>query len=139
MNVEERKKLVAGLLGKAKSAALREAEIVKQEEHLTLEFLQEHLYKYILSKYLLGDDVQEDNIRELAKLSVQRTMKLDSKMLRNLDQATPCDHATSDSTKKVLLLYSVQKDFGIHPRAEEYAAIESVAELAELVYYELQK
>lgn len=136
MNREERKKLVETLLAKAKNTALEEAEIVKKEPNLTYAFVYAHLRKYILSKYLLGEDVEEDNIRELAKLSLEKTMNLDRRMLHQLDQATPCDHATSESTKKVLLLYSIQKDFEIHPDAERYTAVESVVELAKLVYNE---
>lgn len=133
MNVEERKKLVANLLVKAKSTAVQEAALVKAEPNPTKEFILKHLRKYIISRFLLSADTQEDNIRELARMSLQKTMHLDPKMLRELDQATPCDHATSESTKKVLLLYSVQKDFEIHPDPESYAAVENVETLAELI------
>lgn len=136
MDVEERKQLVAHLLAKAKDAALEEANTVKAEKNPTPEFVLAHLRKYIASKFLLDPDETEDDIRTLASLSLQKTMHLDRKMLRELDQATPCDHATSESAKKVLLLYSVQKDFEIHPNPETYAAIESVTLLANLVYEE---
>lgn len=136
MRVERRKKLVSDLLEKAKGVALQEAQLVKKEKNPSLDFIFVHLRKYVLSKFLLNEDVKLENIRELAKLSLQKTMHLDSKMLRELDQATPCDHATSESTKKVLLLYSIQKDFDICPDPEIYASVEDLRKLAELIWRE---
>lgn len=134
MDAKQRKKLVARLLSASKQATVEEAERIKGEPSPTLEFLYSHLKKYVLSKYLLSADCGEDNIRELAALSLGRMMKLDKDVIRSLDQATPCDHATSESTKKVLLLYAVQKDLGLKPAPEKIAKVETVRELAEYVY-----
>ena len=65
-------------------------------------------------------------------------MKLDKDVIRNLDQATPCDHATSESTKKVLLLYAVQTDLGLKPAAEKLAKVETLTELTDYVYDSLK-
>ena len=45
----------------------------------------------------------------------------------------PCDHATSESTKKVLLLYAVQKDMELNPDPEGISRVQTVAELAQYV------
>jgi hypothetical protein len=134
MDVGERKKLVAKLLSASKQATFEEAGIIKRESFPTLEFVYTHLKKYILSKYLLPPDCEADDIKELASLSLARTMKLDKDMIRNLDQATPCDHATSESTKKVLLLYAVQTDLELKPAAEQIAKVTTVWELAAYVH-----
>lgn len=134
MNVEQRKKLVERLLSAAKEATEREAQIIKKEQAPTLDFIYDHVRKYVLSKYLLPAECCEDSIRELATLSLARTMKLDKNVIRNLDTATPCDHATSESTKKVLLLYAVQKDLELPPAPEKISKVETVSQLAEYVY-----
>lgn len=134
MDVEARKKIVVRLLSASKQATAEEAEILKNASAPTLEFVYEHIRKYVLYKYLLSQECEEDNIRELARLSLARTMKIDKDVIRNLDQATPCDHATSESTKKVLLLYAVQKDLELKPNPEKIAKIETVSALADYVY-----
>ncbi|HIZ08468.1 MAG TPA: hypothetical protein IAA08_11120 [Candidatus Eubacterium avistercoris] len=138
MNIEERKKLVARLLFASQQTAMEEAEQIKKQPQPTRDFLYKHLRNYVLAKYLLPKDCQEDHIKELAVLSLARTMKLDKDVIRNLDQATPCDHATSESTKKVLLLYAVQTDLGLKPAAEKLAKVETLTELTEYVYDSLK-
>ena len=133
MNVEDRKQIVARLLAKAHEATGREAEIIRAEKNPTKEFLFEHIRSYVLSKFLLEPDCEETNIRKLASLSLARTMKIDPKVIHALDQATPCDHATSESAKKVLLLYAVQKDLGLAPNPEKIAKVESLWELTDYV------
>ena len=136
MTVEERKKIVASILEKAKSSASSEAEIVRNKVNPSPEFVKEHLKKFIAYKFMLDPekDMEEDDIRKLAILSLEKTMKLDKTMIKQLDQATPCDHATSESAKKVLLLFAVQKEFGIKPDPADLAATESVEALSKLVW-----
>ncbi len=138
MNTEERKRLVASLLAAAQNAAAREAAVIRAEEDPSPEFVYLHLKRYITSKFMLEEDCAEDNLIELAVLSLQRTMKLDRSMLRELDQAAPCDHATSESTKKVLLLYAIQKDLKIKPRPSDLTEAVTVRELAQVVYAALK-
>ena len=99
-----------------------------------MDFIYEHIRKYVLSKFLLGPDCEETGIRELAKLSLARTMKIDPKVIHSLDQATPCDHATSESAKKVLLLFAVQKDLGLKPNPEKIAKVEDLYALAKYIF-----
>ena len=134
MKIEDRKKIVARLLSKAHEDTQKEVELIRQKEDPSLDFIYVHIRKYVLSKFLLPDDVEETGIRTLAKLSLARTMKIDPKVIHALDQATPCDHATSESAKKVLLLYAVQKDFGLVPNPEKLAKVEDLHALAQYVY-----
>ncbi|MCC8123780.1 MAG: hypothetical protein LIO58_09605 [Oscillospiraceae bacterium] len=134
METTQRKKLVASLLSASKRVAKKEAEIIRAEEDLSPDFIYTHLKTYIFSKFMLSDACAEENLMELASLSLQRTMKLDRKMIRELDQAAPCDHATSESTKKVLLLYAIQQDLGIRPNPVDLTTAETVRTLASVVY-----
>ncbi len=138
MDVAERKKLVADLLASANQDAVKEAERIKAEPNAGREFLYEHLRNYVLSKYLLPPECEATDLKELAALSLARTMKLDKEMLRSLDQATPCDHATSESTKKALLLYAVQTDLGLHPDPEKIAKVSNLNQLTDYVFQALQ-
>lgn len=133
MDVEARKKIVAKLLSAAKEATQKEAEIIKNEKQPTYEFVFEHVRAYVLSKFLLPPDCGEENIKGLATLSLAKTMKLDKNVIHDLDTATPCDHATSESTKKVLLLYAVQKDMELNPDPEGISRVQTVTELAQYV------
>ncbi|MCI1654755.1 MAG: hypothetical protein LKI32_06490 [Lachnospiraceae bacterium] len=139
MDAKSRRELVIRILNKAKEQTAKEAEAILSADHPTKEYVGAHLRAYVLSKYLLAPDIEEDNIRTLAALSLARTMKLDTKMIRELDQATPCDHATSESTKKVLLLYAVQKDLRLNPDPEKLTAVATVSELTDYVYGKLSE
>jgi hypothetical protein len=134
VNVEERKKIVAKLLSIAHAQAAKEAKIVINESNPSLEFVCEHLRKYILAKLLLSDDCTEDRLSRLVKLSLARSMKLNQSLLKELDNAAPCDNVSSASAKKILLLYAIQKDFAIRPDAAELITKTTVMELARLVH-----
>lgn len=86
---------------------------------------------------MLPATCDEENLMTLASLSLQHTMKLDKNVIRELDQATPCDHATSESTKKVLLLYAIQCDLEIKPEPSDLTEAETVRDLANVVYESL--
>ncbi|MCC8081051.1 MAG: hypothetical protein LIO80_03385 [Lachnospiraceae bacterium] len=134
MDIAGRKELVAKLLSASQKRSAQEAEKIRQEPHPSLKFIYEHLRNYVLSKFMLTPDCETDDIKDLASLSLARTMKLDPDVIHSLDQATPCDHATSESAKKVLLLYAVQKDLELKPDAEKISKVSTVTELAEYVY-----
>ncbi len=134
MDAKDRKELVAKLLSASHEKSLQEAEQIRQETDPSFEFIYEHLRRYVLSKFMLSPDCEADDIKELASLSLARTMKLDPDVIHSLDQATPCDHATSESTKKVLLLYAVQKDLELKPDAEKLSRVSTVRELTEYVH-----
>ncbi|MGN1001143.1 MAG: hypothetical protein ACI4PC_00100 [Oscillospiraceae bacterium] len=130
----DRKKLVAELLDSARNSAFKEAQVIKAEENISYDFLFAHIRSYVLSKYLLPEETAEEDIKELARMSLARTMKLDKSLVRELDQQTPCNQATSEATKKVLLLYALQKDLDISPDPAEYSAAKTLGELAQVVY-----
>lgn len=130
----DRKKLVAELLVSSKCAAEEEARAINEEKDVTLEFIYLHLRRYVLAKYMLPPDYAEDDIKALARESLQRTLKVDKNALHKLDLATPCNSATSESAKKVLLLYAVQKDLHLPESPAKLAAVETVTALAEYVY-----
>lgn len=134
MKIEDRKKIVARLLSRAKEETQKEVDMLRKEENPTLDFIYEHIRNYVLSKFLLPPDCEETGIPELARLSLARTMKIDPDVIHSLDFATPCDHATSESAKKVLLLFAVQRDLGLKPNPEKIAKVGNLHELAQYIY-----
>ena len=99
-----------------------------------MDVLYVHIRNYILAKFMLEPDCKEDDLMELSALSLARTMKIDRSLLKSLDTATPCDHATSESAKKVLLLFALQQDLGVKPDPAAMADAKTVRELAGLLY-----
>ena len=134
MNIEQRKNLVARLLENAGLKSECEAEAIKNEKNPTYEFTYEHLRKYILAKLLLTEDDEEDGFMDLIEKSLANSMKMDRRILKELDTARTCDNMSSASTKKVMLLFAIRKDLMINPDAAELTTRKTVAELAQLVH-----
>lgn len=130
MDIEKRKAIVAKLLAAAKEGADEEAKIILSGNNKEYDFVYEHIRKYILKKYVLAPEEAEENLKALAVLSLAKMMKIDSSVIREIDLATPCDKATSESTKTALLLYSIQRDLNLPSNPREYAAVETIPELA---------
>ncbi|MBR3396571.1 MAG: hypothetical protein IKG70_01815 [Lachnospiraceae bacterium] len=133
MEIGERRKLVARLLAASKKEPLAEAEVINSEPDASFIFVEEHLRQYVLAKYMLPPDCKKDNILALARLSLEITLQLDENALRELDQATPCNHAKSETTKKVLLLYAVQRDLHLPENPAQLSKVKTVTELAQYV------
>ncbi len=134
MEIGERRKLVARLLAASKKEPLAEAEAINAAgPEASFDYVEAHLRRYVLAKYMLPPDCGEDSILELARLSLEITLKLDENALRELDQATPCNQAKSEVTKKVLLLYAVQRDLHLPEDPPALSAVQTVTELAQYV------
>ena len=133
MEASERKKLVAELLAGNAAVPKKEAAALNARPEGSYRYVLGHLRRYVLAKYMLPPDCRENNIRALARLSLEITLKLDENTLRELDQATLCNHATSETTKKVLLLYAVQRDLNLPENAPKLAAVQTLQELAHYI------
>ena len=132
MEANERKSLVAELLQRARGPEA-EAVALNAVPDAPFEYVLEHLRRYVLLKYMLPPECAEDDIRALARLSLEITLKLNANALRELDQATPCNSATSETTKKVLLLYAVQRDLCLPENPAALSKVKTVTELARYV------
>ena len=130
MDIEKRRKLVAELLSASKYGPQAEADAINNAPGASFDYIEPRIRRYVLKKYMLPPDCEEDNILALARMSLEITLKLDENALRELDQATPCNHAKSETTKKVLLLYAVQKDLHLPENPPALAAVKTVTELA---------
>ena len=133
MDADKRKQIVEKLLKAAKEGAGEEAQIILDGNNKDYDFVYEHIRNYIFKKYVLSFEETEENLHKLAAISLAKMMKIDPNVLREIDLATPCDKATSESTKTALLLYSIQRDLGLPSNPKEYAAVETISELASYI------
>ena len=139
MDELSRKKIVIKLLNNAHSKAIEEARILRSESSPTLDFVEEHLRKYILSKFLLPENCNENNITVLAELSLAHSLSLDRKLIKELDTAAPCDNVSSASAKKVLLFYSLCKDIDVHPDVSLLVSQKTISSLSKVVLASLRQ
>ena len=100
--------------------------------------LQRHLKAYVNAKFLL-DDVEEDSIDELVAMSIARALKLDKKLLAEVDNAAECTGSTSAMRKKVLLIMSLQKSIGFELDPSETAGVETLEELADMIFRHMKE
>ena len=102
----------------------------------TWETLHEDLYGFILSKYILLDDVTDVyNLTELAELSVAKTIRMPKEESRQLDGAHSCEGTTSAMNKKVLLLMALQKGLGIKFLPDTTADLTDTRQIAQEVWH----
>lgn len=139
MDADKRKQIVAKLLSAAKNGAEEEANAILNAKELSYDFVYEHIRGYIFKKYVLPPDETEEDLKALARISLAKMMKIDPDVIRELDMATPCDKATSESTKTALLLYAIQRDLSLPSNPKEYAAVENIPELARYIIKYLKK
>lgn len=100
--------------------------------------LHRHLKAYVNAKFLL-DDVEEDSIDELVAMSIARALKLDKKLLAEVDNAAECTGSTSAMRKKVLLIMSLQKSIGFELDPSETASVETLEELADMIFRHMKE
>ena len=105
-----------------------------------LELVRASIRDYILNKYMLQDqNISEDGITELTKISIAHVLSLDKELLVVLDrQSSGCGASSSTVTKKILLYLAIQKDFGITLPPDKMAYAESLHDIADIVYGQLR-
>lgn len=125
----------------ANVSAKRELQILKGLENPGLFDYQEHIYRYVIYKFLLDDepDIVTKDMNELAKLSVEKAGKLNPNELTLLDVSKHCGATSSFMTKKVLLFMALSEDIGMHLAKYNTADIENTDMLAEIIFSETQK
>ena len=109
-------------------ADLRHGRYSTEEELHTL------LHRFVLHKYLLPQDTEEESLDTLARMSVERTLMLYGASTRP-DHAATCEGTTSAMNKKVLLLLSIQQELGVRFDPAEAAGLTTTMDVARLLFY----
>lgn len=116
--------------------AKKEIDILKGLEQPDVSVFSEHIYRYVICKFLLDDE--EDlpdthNLNELAKLSVAKAARLNPNEAVLLESTKHCGAASSYMTKKVLLFMSLSEAFAFQYPPYNTADIETTDQLAGII------
>ncbi|BDF57706.1 hypothetical protein CE91St36_05230 [Christensenellaceae bacterium] len=119
----------------SKKAAAEEAAAILAEKELSERALEMHLKRYLQCKFMLEEqECVSDCIDELSKASIAKSLRLSKELLKEVDIATSCEGATSATIKKVLFFMAVQRELGIRLPADGIAGVETIGDLAKLVF-----
>lgn len=66
-------------------------------------------------------------------------MRISKELVKEFDRAQTCDGASSATAKRVLLLFALQKGFGITISSEAAAEAKTVKELAAVIWTAMQE
>lgn len=126
-------------LALANASAKHELEILKGLEQPDLLDYQEHIYRYVIYKFLLDDepDISTKSMDELAKRSVEKAGRLNPNELTLLDVSRHCGATSSFMTKKVLLFMSLSEEMDVKLSQYDTAEIEDTDMLAEILFREV--
>lgn len=116
--------------------AKKEIEILKGLERPDSLVFSEHIYRYVICKFLLDDE--EDlpdthDLNELAKISVAKAARLNPDETVLLESTKHCGAAGSYMTKKVLLFMSLSEAFSFQYPPYNTADIETTDQLAGII------
>ncbi len=122
------------------TAATQEMALIKSANPLTLPFLHEHLYNFVLAKFMMTkDDCPNDNFTDIANASLAKSMKISPELVKEFDNAKSCSGTSSVMAKKVLLFLKIQKELDIILPAERSAKIKTMSDLSDMVWDTLQE
>jgi hypothetical protein len=125
------------LLLHSRQAAARQMELIHTQRPLTYAYLHEHLFQYVLDKYMLQrkDCPPDESFNDLAERSLAGSMKISRDLVEEFDTARSCDGATSVMAKKVLLFLAIQRDLDIELPARESAQIKTMEDMTRMVWH----
>lgn len=98
----------------------------------SFEELVEAVKEYTRIRYLLEpEDMKEDAMRYLGELSLARGLGMPVEQVRRTELDTKCKDTSSEMTKKILLVISLNKALGINIDETQTAEITSMSAIAE--------
>ncbi len=116
--------------------AEKEIHILKELADPTPSEFSEHIYRYVIYKFLLDDEKElppTHNLNELAQLSVAKASRLNPNEAALLDVSKHCGATSSFMTKKVLLFMSLSEEFDFSYPPYNTADIGTTDELARII------
>ena len=119
----------------ADSKAEKELEQWKGQESPDPSAFADSIYRYVLSKFLLDDEVLPEtrNLNELAKLSVDKAGRLNPNEAALLGATKHCGATSSYMTKKVLLFMNLSEQLDFQYPPYNTADIETTDALAAII------
>ena len=109
----------------------RYAEAYRALSHRDFAAVYPLAFGYVRSKYLLTpEQCESEKLLDLADVSLRQTLALKRRGIQVGEIARSCAGASSVITKKILLMKAMQEDFQISMTPEEFAAIDTLTDLA---------
>ena len=123
----------------SRTAAAGHIKTIQSAPELTRELVRREVRGYILAKFHLTEaDCTTDCFRELATISLSKSMRLSPELVKEFDLARSCDGVTSQTAKMVLLFMALQRDLGIQFEPMSTARAETLSDVGDLVWEQLQ-
>lgn len=92
------------------------------------------LYRYVLIRLMLPEDVEEENLYRLCMMGIQQQKAdypaVDAEMLEKQLEKYDCHQQNAPTQKKILLVMRLEKELGCRLSAEEASRCETLRELA---------
>ena len=120
----------------ANAQAKKEIDTLKGMVHPDPSEFSEHIYQYVIYKFLLDDEENlpdTHDLNALAQLSVAKAGRLNPNEAALLDVSKHCGATSSFMTKKVLLFMSLSKAFAFAYAPYNTADIETTEDLAYII------
>ena len=98
--------------------------------------------EYILERYMLDPDEKEEDILELAKLSLKKMTEykgFTDAQISNSFSTTDCRGTNSIVKKKTLLIMNIEKKLDVKIDDETYPSIDTVEDLSDVLYSLLKR
>jgi hypothetical protein len=124
----------------AKAQATRELEQILLQPQLETQQLYSHLKTYTFARLFLEPaESDSDDLLELARASLAKTLKVAPQDLDSLDLSQTCTGTSSVISKKVLLLISLEQGLHITISPQQSAAIKTLSDLTKEVKQQLDQ
>lgn len=107
------------------------------------ETFKSHLKQYLLARFLLAPDVEEENLYNLSVMSIRESLldksDADMKYASLSIERHDCHQVNSAVRKKVLFIMNLESKLGVHLSEEQVETVETIGDLASLMYPEYVK
>ena len=128
------------LILESRRAAAGHIAAIKAAPAPTRELVRREVRGYIMAKFhLTEDDCATESFRDLAGLSLSKSMRLSPELVKEYDLARSCDGTSSRTAKMVLLFLALQRDLGIRFDPMSTAEAETLTDVGDLVWEQLKK
>ncbi|MCD8099668.1 MAG: hypothetical protein LUE06_03685 [Oscillospiraceae bacterium] len=117
------------------NAAAIHAKLIMEQSPLVSSYFCFHMRAYILEKFLLTDtDAPPENLKELARLSIAKSLAMSPELSVIYDTSAGCSNAKSEDTKIALLLRAIEKDLQVTLPLPKAVYAETVSELLHVIW-----
>ncbi len=101
---------------------------------MTKEELREHIRRFVLYKFLLDPDCEEEDIRRLSQMSIEKLLAMSTRDLNTSDLGIGCGGTSSVDNKIILLFMALGRELEITMDPLRTPSLKTVPLLTEEVY-----